>query len=168
RERITNPPTKNRVDVWIMGYLGVVFNPNPFHSFRGVFFTLNGTLCLESSGRPTQFGLFNLASGQLCFGLEVITQMAFADSEKLRFVDRIRAITFREARDAGASFISRSWIANHIKRSETFVKKNWMRNPYECELNTEPIGAPRALSFESKEINRREECLPLHPLLLGK
>ena len=82
--------------------------------------------------------------------------MAFADSEKLRFVDRVRAITFREARDAGASFISRSWIATRIKRSETFVKRNWMRNPYDCEMDTEPIGVPRALSLESREIIHRE------------
>ena len=40
-------------------------------------------------------------------------------------IHRIRAITFREARDEGATFISRSWIATRIGRSEDFVKKNW-------------------------------------------
>lgn len=79
--------------------------------------------------------------------------MALADSEKLRFVDRIRAVTFREARDAGAEFITRYWVAARIKRSENFVRMNWNSNPYECEMSTAPIGiGGKCLSDASKQI----------------
>lgn len=74
------------------------------------------------------------------------------DSDKIRFIDRIRSITFREARDAGASFISRKWIAMHIKRSERFVTFNWNRNVYDCESDFSDCGRPSSLSQESKEI----------------
>ena len=57
-------------------------------------------------------------------------------SEETCHIYRIRAITFREARDAGATFISRSSVANKLKRPETWVKRNWKRNPYDCEMNT--------------------------------
>ena len=39
------------------------------------------------------------------------------DSEKKRFVDRIRAVMFHEARDVGASFISQSSVALWLGRS---------------------------------------------------
>ena len=67
-------------------------------------------------------------------------------SEETCHIDRIRAITFREARDAGATFISRYWVANQLKRLETWVKRNWKRNPYDCEMNTENIGRPIAFT----------------------
>ena len=50
------------------------------------------------------------------------------DSERTRFVDRIRVITFREIRDLGVDWISRSWVADHVKRSVSFVKRNWNGN----------------------------------------
>ena len=75
------------------------------------------------------------------------------DSEEIRWIDRIRAITFREARDAGASFISCSWIAKYIKRDESFVKRNWNKNPYDCHREkSENLGRPEVLSQESKDI----------------
>ena len=40
------------------------------------------------------------------------------DSEINRYTDRIRAVTFKEARDAGVAFITRKWIAQKLKRSE--------------------------------------------------
>ncbi|XP_064121807.1 uncharacterized protein LOC135226297 [Macrobrachium nipponense] len=48
---------------------------------------------------------------------ELDTPMA-SDSEEIRWIDRIRAITFREARDAGTSCISRSWMSENIGRPE--------------------------------------------------
>jgi hypothetical protein len=79
--------------------------------------------------------------------------MAYADNEQVRFIDRIRAITFREARDAGTSFISRTWVAKQIKRSENFVKLNWNRNPYDCAMETANIGlGGRQFSGESRRI----------------
>ncbi|CAG0880852.1 unnamed protein product [Cyprideis torosa] len=46
------------------------------------------------------------------------------------------------------------------KGREILSKKNWMKDPYECEMNTEPIGVPRAMSLEYKEIIRREVGKP--------
>ena len=39
------------------------------------------------------------------------------DTEQDRMIDRIKCIDFREARDAGAIFINRQWIANKIHRT---------------------------------------------------
>ena len=55
------------------------------------------------------------------------------DSETKRFVDRIQAVMFQEARDAGVSFIARSWIALRLGRSEDFVKYNWNKSLNDCE-----------------------------------
>src|SRR5277367_6718299 len=74
------------------------------------------------------------------------------DSEEARWIDRIRAITFREAKEAGASFISRSWVAKKINRSEDFVKRNWKTDPYSCFMQQENPGRPSSLSQESKDI----------------
>lgn len=74
------------------------------------------------------------------------------DSEEARWIDRIRAITFREAKEAGASFISRSWVAKKINRSEDFVKRNWKKDPYSCFMQQENPGRPSSLSQESKNI----------------
>ena len=62
------------------------------------------------------------------------------DSEEKRFVDRIRAIIFREAKEAGAAFIMRQWVAQQIGRSEEFVKNNWRRDPHDCKMDKEGIG----------------------------
>ena len=51
-----------------------------------------------------------------------------SDNEKKRFVDSIRAVKFREVRDAGVSFISRCWVALQLRRSEDFVKCNWNKS----------------------------------------
>ncbi|CAG0897627.1 unnamed protein product, partial [Cyprideis torosa] len=82
--------------------------------------------------------------------------MACYDSEKARHVDRIRAISFREARDAGADFITRSWVAKRLNRSEQFVKMNWQRDPYHCDMVHGPQLGSRTLSDQSKEIIKRE------------
>ncbi|CAF4078301.1 unnamed protein product, partial [Rotaria sp. Silwood1] len=43
------------------------------------------------------------------------------DTEEQRIIDRIKCIAFREARDAGATFINRHWVANKVHRSVQFV-----------------------------------------------
>lgn len=81
----------------------------------------------------------------------------FGDSEEIRYVDRIRAIAFREARDAGASFITRSWVAAKIKRSERFVSEHWNKDPYDAAMDVSKIGlGGKQLSLESREIVDRE------------
>ena len=51
------------------------------------------------------------------------------DTENQRVIDRIMCIAFREARDAGAMFIDRSWIANKLRRSVWWVIDNWNKKP---------------------------------------
>ncbi len=40
------------------------------------------------------------------------------DTDEQRFIDRIKCIAFREAKESGAEFITKKWIANKLKRSE--------------------------------------------------
>ena len=51
-------------------------------------------------------------------------QMAGAyDTEQQRMIDRIKYITFREARDAAATYINRQWIADRIHRASRFFSE---------------------------------------------
>ncbi|CAF4614648.1 unnamed protein product, partial [Rotaria sp. Silwood2] len=43
------------------------------------------------------------------------------DTEEQRIIDRIKCIVFREARDAGAPFTNRHWVAKKVHRSVQFV-----------------------------------------------
>ncbi len=47
------------------------------------------------------------------------------DTEEQRIIDRIKCIAFREARDAGATFINRHWVAKKVHRSVQFVTDWW-------------------------------------------
>ena len=49
------------------------------------------------------------------------------DSEEARLVDRIQATAFFQAREAGASFMTKKWVADRLKRSEQWVKDNWTK-----------------------------------------
>lgn len=55
-------------------------------------------------------------------------------------VDRIRAITFKEAKDERAKFISRPWVPDRLDRRENFVKDNWYRDPHDCKMDKHQIG----------------------------
>ena len=73
-------------------------------------------------------------------------------------IDRIIAWTFRNARDLPPGTISRSYVANFLKRSEDFVKRNWKINPYESLV--EEKDEQRALSQESKIVIREMLARP--------
>ena len=76
-----------------------------------------------------------------------------SNSEEVTHVDRVMAIAFREARDLGAAFITRSWVAKRLKRSERWVTDNWNKDPYDCKKNTTNIGlGGRTISLQSREI----------------
>ena len=47
--------------------------------------------------------------------------MAFADNEKIRYVDRILSIGLRIASEQKPGTVTRPWIANFLKRSERWV-----------------------------------------------
>jgi hypothetical protein len=52
------------------------------------------------------------------------------DTEEQRIIDRIKCIAFREARDAGATFINRHWVTEKVHRSVQFVT-DWRQKPYD-------------------------------------
>ena len=80
------------------------------------------------------------------------------DSKILMEIDRIIAWTFRNALDLPPGTISRSYVANFLKRSEDFVKRNWKINPYESLVEEED--EQRALSQESKIVIREMLARP--------
>jgi hypothetical protein len=73
------------------------------------------------------------------------------DSDQARIIERIKAIAFREAMEAGATFITRKWIATKLKRSERWVTENWKKNPIDCFTEFHG-GRPQSLSQESQQI----------------
>ena len=79
------------------------------------------------------------------------------DSLQVRSIDHIVAWTFRRAKDLPEATISRAWVADFIKRSEDYVRKHWIKNPYELLLNNDDDDQEEhsALSQESKEIIRQ-------------
>ena len=54
------------------------------------------------------------------------------DSETARFIDRIQASAFYQAKQEGADFISIAWVAKKLKRSKAWVKQNWKKKPQDC------------------------------------
>jgi len=73
------------------------------------------------------------------------------DTENQRTIDRIMCIAFRQARDAGATFIDRLWIATKLGRSTRWVSDNWNKNPEDC-FTEFGSGRPQQLSQESRAI----------------
>ena len=68
------------------------------------------------------------------------------DTEEQRITDRIKCITFREARDAGATFINRQWVAKKVHRSVRFVT-DWWEKPYDqCFSDYSNAGSKLKLS----------------------
>jgi hypothetical protein len=85
----------------------------------------------------------------------------FGGSEQNRMIHRIRAITYREARDSGADFITKKWVTMRLGRSESWVTRNW-RKTYKEILTHFGKGRPQIMSQESKSIvleasNRRRK-----------
>ncbi len=50
------------------------------------------------------------------------------DTEQQRVIDWIKCIAFREAKDSGATFIDRKWIAKRLERSLNWVTDNWNKS----------------------------------------
>src|SRR5687768_9776284 len=73
------------------------------------------------------------------------------DSEEQRQIDRIMAVAFRQARDSGATFINRKWIAEKLGRSKDWVTDIWNKQPQEC-FTQFGEGRPQQLSQESRNI----------------
>ncbi|CAF1443773.1 unnamed protein product [Adineta ricciae] len=74
------------------------------------------------------------------------------DTEEQRIMDRIRCIAFREAQDAGATFINRDWIAEKIHRSVRFIT-DWWQKPYDqCFSDYSNAGPKLNLSQASRDI----------------
>lgn len=74
------------------------------------------------------------------------------DNEQQRIADRIKCVAFREARDAGAAFTTRQWIADKIHRSTRFVTEWWEKAYDECFADYSECGRKLKLSQDSQNI----------------
>ena len=72
------------------------------------------------------------------------------DSEELRVIHRAMAVDFCMARDAGAAFITKNWVAAQLKRSAHFIQRNWHRSPH--DLQTEFRGSLPGHWFSPKKV----------------
>ena len=62
-------------------------------------------------------------------------------------------IIFPIAKEQIPGTISRGWIAKYLNRSESFVKRNWNGDLFNCESETfRPTTTRESLSQESKDI----------------
>ncbi|CAF1151546.1 unnamed protein product [Rotaria sordida] len=77
------------------------------------------------------------------------------DNEQQRMIDRIKCIAFREARDAGATFINRQWIADKIHRTTRFVTDWWEKSYDQCFADYSNVGAKLKLSEASQHTIRK-------------
>ena len=95
------------------------------------------------------------------------------DSEQQWIIDRIKCVAYREARDAGAAFIDRKWIAQKLHRSVRWVTGNWLKTDNECWTDF-GAGRPLALSQESHNIvetgnhKQRKSCREISKQILQK
>jgi hypothetical protein len=95
------------------------------------------------------------------------------DSEQQRIIDRIKCVAYREARDAGAGFIDRQWIAQKLHRSVRWVSDNWLKTENECWTDFGG-GRPLQLSQESRNIvesgnhKQRKSCHEISKQILQK
>ncbi|CAF4470508.1 unnamed protein product [Rotaria sp. Silwood2] len=64
-------------------------------------------------------------------------------------------LAFREARDAGATFINRQWIANKIHRTTRFVSDWWEKSYDQCFADYSNVGAKLKLSEAGQDIIRK-------------
>ena len=74
------------------------------------------------------------------------------DNDQERMIDRIKCIAFREARDAGATFINRQWVADKINRTTRFVTEWWERSYDQCFTDYSNAGRKLKLSQASRDI----------------
>ncbi|CAH1802228.1 unnamed protein product [Owenia fusiformis] len=75
-----------------------------------------------------------------------------SDDDNQQYRDRIRFIAYREARDEGASFITKKWIANKLLRSEKFVQKYWNKTYSEITPQERPGPKSNTLTRKTTQI----------------
>jgi len=59
-----------------------------------------------------------------CGGLQI-------ENEELWVIHRAMAVAFRMARDVGAAFITKNWVAAQLKQSAHLIQRNWHRRPHD-------------------------------------
>lgn len=95
------------------------------------------------------------------------------DSDEERYVDRIRALAWKEARDAGAQFITQKWVSDKLNRSIEWVRRNWKRSYADSKRKT-GAGRPESLSQGSKDViigsshKRKKGCREMVKEILEK
>jgi len=55
------------------------------------------------------------------------------DTDEGRYLDRIKAVAWKEAMDCGAISTSRKWVAQKLHRGERWVTMNWNRSYEDCK-----------------------------------
>ena len=95
----------------------------------------------------------NMATGSSSHSLPqgAIKGVKTGDSQRLREIDRAVAWAFQQAKELSPGTITRRWVATVLKRSESWVRDNWRRNPYFLDDEEKE---QRALSQEAKEVIR--------------
>jgi len=81
------------------------------------------------------------------------------DNDDVRLIDHAMAVAFRMARDAGADFIDRAWVAKKLKRSIRWVAEHWNKSPEDILIDRTNAGRPLKLSQESRDIVAAERGL---------
>ena len=101
-----------------------------------------------------------------CIKMSYVKGGLAGDCEELRKLDRIKAISWRIAKE-GATFITKKWIANKLKRDESWVKRNWKKSFEEASANYVKKSDEEIFSQETKNIvldstcKRRRSCRQL-------
>jgi hypothetical protein len=86
------------------------------------------------------------------FCFYVLKMAKLYDNDDIRVIDRAMAVAFRIARDEGADFIDRAWVAKKLKRSVPWVGKHWNKSPDEILIDRSNVRPPLKLSQESRDI----------------
>ncbi len=62
------------------------------------------------------------------------------------------AIMFRNGKDLPPGTIYRSWVSKTPNRSEDFIKRNWNKDPFNCEMNSKQESHDESLPQESNVV----------------
>ena len=70
-------------------------------------------------------------------------------------ISRIMAIAFYIAKEKAPGTITKPWVAKYLNRPESFVKRNWTGDPFNCDMSPadcRPHETRESLSQESKDV----------------
>jgi len=91
------------------------------------------------------------------------------DTEENRYLDRIKAVVWKEAMGCGAVFITRKWISQKLHRSESWVKRNWNKSYDDCKSAEKPgkVKEPKMSSWIHQRRGKKS-CAAVAQEILAK